>query len=437
MGINNLSTIRSKIAISTFTASCLLATASSTTYYVATNGRDTNRGTIGSPFATLDRASIVASPGDTIYVRRGIYYFTSAQVLRGGTAAKPKVITSPIGERPIIDCSRFTGSTPPIMGTGAGLTIKGIEFRNSKDHGLSFWGASDVTIESCTIRNAYYSGIYFAYSSPNVAKNVTVKGCTLIGNSRVNASRNTTWNPAITADIASNVIFTNNTVYNNYGEGIGVRSSSNCTITSNKVYDCYSVGIYVDASSDSTVDGNFVYATSNIGFYRDGSPMMGICLAREAPTTVYPKPLSNLTISNNILVNNKYAFYYGNWGLAGGMQSVNFTNNTICGTTSYQISVEPSSSHSGNTFSKNIFYQYAARNVAYGFNQSGFSFSNNCWYGGLLSQRIAGSGDIIADPQFVKAGSIVLTDYQLKSGSQVLSSGIGSKAVSSNYLALP
>ena len=45
----------------------------STTYYVATDGSDENRGTIDFPFKTIQKASDLSKPGDTILVQPGIY----------------------------------------------------------------------------------------------------------------------------------------------------------------------------------------------------------------------------------------------------------------------------------------------------------------------------------------------------------------------------
>jgi hypothetical protein len=40
---------------------------SATTYYVATTGKDSNPGTINQPWATWQKAFLVAEPGDTVY----------------------------------------------------------------------------------------------------------------------------------------------------------------------------------------------------------------------------------------------------------------------------------------------------------------------------------------------------------------------------------
>lgn len=49
-------------------------------YYVAVDGNDTNPGSKSSPFATVQKAQSVVSPGDTVYIRGGTYHMTEAQI---------------------------------------------------------------------------------------------------------------------------------------------------------------------------------------------------------------------------------------------------------------------------------------------------------------------------------------------------------------------
>jgi len=67
---------------------CLLScctAAVATDWYVATNGNDSNAGTIGAPFATLQGAIYYhAQPGDTVWVRAGTY--TTFMNINGGDA---------------------------------------------------------------------------------------------------------------------------------------------------------------------------------------------------------------------------------------------------------------------------------------------------------------------------------------------------------------
>src|SRR5215467_190476 len=52
--------------------------ASSTTWWVATNGFDSNSGASNSPFATIMRAQTAASTGDTVYLRGGTYFLNDS-----------------------------------------------------------------------------------------------------------------------------------------------------------------------------------------------------------------------------------------------------------------------------------------------------------------------------------------------------------------------
>ncbi|MCU1226145.1 MAG: hypothetical protein JWQ42_4238 [Edaphobacter sp.] len=66
-----------------------------TTYYVATNGSDSNNGSINSPWATPQHSSTVAQPGDTVIVEDGTYDLGSRdgtgdwRIANGGTSGHP------------------------------------------------------------------------------------------------------------------------------------------------------------------------------------------------------------------------------------------------------------------------------------------------------------------------------------------------------------
>lgn len=60
------------------------------TYYVSKDGKDSNKGSLKSPFYTISKAAALAAAGDTVYVFAGVYRERVAPV-RGGTAGKPIV----------------------------------------------------------------------------------------------------------------------------------------------------------------------------------------------------------------------------------------------------------------------------------------------------------------------------------------------------------
>ena len=95
------------------------------TYYVATTGNDNNTGDIDHPWATWQKAVTVSVPGDTTYIRGGIYKptnyigFTSCIgicIIPGdrmgvsGTADAPICYFNYPGETPILDGSLMTTS---------------------------------------------------------------------------------------------------------------------------------------------------------------------------------------------------------------------------------------------------------------------------------------------------------------------------------------
>lgn len=77
--------------------------------YVAPDGDDAHAGTLDAPFASVERAEAEASPGDTVYVRGGLYRFRGTQATTGVSLTKSGREGAPIryfaypGEKPIFD----------------------------------------------------------------------------------------------------------------------------------------------------------------------------------------------------------------------------------------------------------------------------------------------------------------------------------------------
>ena len=57
------------------------------TYYVATDGSDTNDGSLNAPFKTFQKAAETLQPGDTCIIRGGTYHETLTP--RSGEAESP------------------------------------------------------------------------------------------------------------------------------------------------------------------------------------------------------------------------------------------------------------------------------------------------------------------------------------------------------------
>ena len=92
----------------------------SATWFVATNGVDTNTGTNTSPFATIMRAQTAASSGDTVYLRGGTYFLNNSNltatnspwaIVNNITKSGISYLAYP-GELPVFD---FTSVKPEIL----------------------------------------------------------------------------------------------------------------------------------------------------------------------------------------------------------------------------------------------------------------------------------------------------------------------------------
>jgi hypothetical protein len=139
------------------------------TYYVATDGNDSNAGTnIAAPFATPQKALTASlAPGDTIYVRGGTYAL-AAKVSPGsskvGAAGNPIKFWAYPGEKPVFD---FNGMTTGDKGLDLRRNywhVKGIEVRNAPDSGILVAGYG-TTIEGCVVHDCGNDGFIFGSTS--------------------------------------------------------------------------------------------------------------------------------------------------------------------------------------------------------------------------------------------------------------------------------
>ncbi len=78
-------------------------------WYVATNGSDSNPGTLAQPFATLNGAIYYhAQPGDTVWVRGGTYTLsTTINISKQGTADSLYHLYAFPGELPFLQPTKF------------------------------------------------------------------------------------------------------------------------------------------------------------------------------------------------------------------------------------------------------------------------------------------------------------------------------------------
>jgi len=148
-------------------------------YVWPTGGSDGNEGTAREPYATVAHAVAAAQPGDTVYIRGGVY-LTKETIVANGTAADPVLVTRLPGERV---CLRGEGRGTTIFSLppgSVGVTFRGLELDGDahNDHwkvlNESWWRVNEsvrgawngfhidgthVVIENCVIHDFNQKGV--------------------------------------------------------------------------------------------------------------------------------------------------------------------------------------------------------------------------------------------------------------------------------------
>ena len=229
-----------------------------TTYYVATNGSDSNPGSQNSPFATITHAATKAKAGDTVYVRGGTYTFSNEQYIGSiGTSSAPISYQSYPGEKAILDSTQTPSNSNLVNVAGTYNIFKSFELKNAKSIGIVSWGGQNIQILNNVIYNSYKNGIFVGFDRDmTTASNIRIIGNTVYSNCLVNKSRNLTggWPQGIGSTMASNITISNNHVYQNYGEGIDFVLTNGGVASGNNVHDNYSVNLYLDNATNITVE---------------------------------------------------------------------------------------------------------------------------------------------------------------------------------------
>lgn len=350
------------------------------TYYVSLSGSDSNPGTVSQPFRTLLRAAKPLRPGDTLYIRGGIWtqqIDLQAYNTSGTSSAWIKIAGYPgetvtiryadpvvnsygpikargtrgylIFENLILDGTNNSQDTKwQIVGNNHHFTLRNLEIKNFRSSGL-FIQANDVQIVNCKIhdnKGARYYGIYFSRGS--------------------------------------NGLIQGNQIYNNSGGGLHIYPGpiSNMTIRGNSIHNNSTTsstdvgGIIVQGSSSSSISGTRIY---NNLVYRNGSSSAGR--------------------TSGILIS-----YYTN--------ATKVWNNTVYANKEYGIHVGFNTTTTNTEVKNNITYGNGKGNY---FNRaSSTTYSNN----------------VTTDPKFVNASS---NNFQLQSGSPAANKGVVLSSVSVDY----
>ncbi len=431
------------------------ASAFAGTWYVAppaNGGNDNNSGTsTAAPFATITKGvSMLEDPGDILYVRAGTYNEFVTIWYKTGTDADPIRIMPYDGETVIIDAAGLTwsGDPPPVVAIGESEYIRFDDFdvRNGPEAGIRVYDAHHIRVRWNDVHGNQKFGIVATSASASTrgtTHDIIIEGNDVYDNVLNNSSRNSSsgWTQGIGTYRIDDVQIVDNYVYENYGEGIDCVLTDGCTTARNTLWDNFGTNIYLDNATNAVVDRNFCMAgraEHPENYTRDGYGARGISTANEhyVVNGVHESnPLNNLTITNNITVNGKFGFVYGDYDDGGGLHNTLIANNTFYGGEDMCVYIEnPAGSDvtDTTTIRNNIFYAATGQEYVYT-TTTGVAWGYNTWYNGTANTHKSGSGDVHDDPDLVQPGGSDKTDYQLLSSSPCRNTGTTITAVTTDY----
>jgi hypothetical protein len=281
--------------------SCLFASAYSwgATNYVATTGNDTNAGTLGAPWRTVQKAANTLAPGDTVLVRGGVYSERVTVNISGSAGAGYVTFRSYPGETAVLD---GTGVAVPSTDNGlflivdrAYISIQGFELRNYKTNSSSRVPAGIFVSGAChhisvisnavhNIENNSASGNGFGIAFYGTSSSQPISNVVVLGNEvyslKTGSSESVVLNGNVTGfEVSGNFVHDNNNIGIDF---IGFEGTCpdpaqdrarNGFCRSNFVWNISSYGnpaygnsygadgIYCDGATNVVIERNQVYAT--------------------------------------------------------------------------------------------------------------------------------------------------------------------------------
>lgn len=146
-----------------------LSNAGASTYYVAKSGNDFNRGTLTSPFRTIQKAADVVRPGDMVIVKKGVYTADNGNFVvnlnRGGNSKEWITFRSDVKWGAVLDGRNNRTSFCWNFGSNANyVRVEDFEvrgcgmagfFSNAKSHDVYLYGNNIHDIGRRCSNNAY------------------------------------------------------------------------------------------------------------------------------------------------------------------------------------------------------------------------------------------------------------------------------------------
>ena len=378
-------------------------------YFVSPDGSDTNPGTFSEPWKTIGKAAEMVNPGDTVYIRGGIYIEAPRLTISGTEKNLIKILAYP-GETPVVDGeNQLPHSYRGLVSIfGDWVYISGLEIRNSIYAGLGLYGKHDTANDIFAHHNQS-SGIHIGGDFG------VVENSHIWRNSMHNEfDAGSGVSPGLTAardsdGITEYAVIRNNVVWENWGRGISTFEANGTIIEDNISHDNF-YNIYISDATNILCQRNFVYTNPGSYVFPYGTHA-GIMLGDET----YTPPSASITIINNIAFGNQGNFWWWQGVQGGGMDNVLIANNTFVNGIG-----NPGQGREGVIISsgdhQNVRFETTWSNrtgdppVIATIDQPDVTYSYNLWSKHPY-EAASGPGDVIGDPMLAKTGEPYLPDW--------------------------
>lgn len=351
--------------------------------YVSTEGKDTNAGTLASPWRTIQHAASEARAGDTVAVRKGIFHESINLTHSGSASAGSIVFESYPGELAIVDGAGVACCGDSIQGlfnltnnSQSYIIVEGFEIENySSDninnepagiyvtgsgtylqflnnivhgitetagaqgnaHGIGIYGTSSTPLSHITVSGNDVYGLETG-NSETIIFDGNVVGFTVTGNlvhDNDNIGIDATGfygtgpvghdqarNGLIEGNTVYNITSLKNPAYNGYGaDGIYCDGCTEVIIGRNLVYDC---DLNIEAASENPGrDTSYVTIDDNVAY---GGNVAGISIGGYAANV---GGSTHITVVNNTLFNNNRANQGGDFQIQFHATANLFENNIV------------------------------------------------------------------------------------------------------------
>ena len=304
--------------------------------FVATDGRDANSGSIDKPLASIELALNKIQPGDTVFIRGGIYPLSEIiEISKNGQPDAWITVMNYDGEVPVFDAKNIRtypgGSSAAdfhnygtfFISNASYIRIIGIRIKNS--HGTGFMvrkpNTHNIQLIDCKSEKSYSSGMALWY-----ADSCSILNCEITGANDLDMRpegvplHHEAPHEALTVAGAQYFEVAGNQVHHCIKEGIDCKEiSANGVVHDNIVHDNERQGLYADSwfgrLHDITFHHNIVYNCE-----------WGMAISAEGQGS----SLDHVYIHHNTFYNNRGSgIFFSVWGHDALRKDVYVFNNTI------------------------------------------------------------------------------------------------------------